>query len=227
MKSSWFLSFLLVLLAAGCVSIKPLRINPDLSHVMHQVSPLTHDASPVTSHLFKATLDIKKHHLTGLLLIKRMDSVAPTTLSQPEKGKKNEVYRIVFANEIGMTFFDLELKYDSFRVVSCFESLNKKALIKILETDFRLLTGIYPVQYEKVYRQTATNNQVFYAKTGRYKIWETFSPSGDTLYTTAGKSTIADPVIISFLNYEAGFPSRISLENPVIGLKMSLRLLKR
>ena len=226
MKSSWFLSFLLILPVAGCVSIKPLHINPDMSQV-HQVSPGAHYVPPVTSHLFKATLDIKKHHLTGLMLIKRMDSVAPTTLSQQEKEIKDEVYRIVFANEIGMTFFDLEMKYDSFRVVSCFESLNKKALIKILETDFRLLTGINPVQHEKFYRQTATNNQVFYAKTGRYKIWETFSPSGDTLYTTTGKSTIADPVIISYQNYQAGFPSRISLENPVIGLKMSLRLLKR
>ena len=228
MKNSWFLSILLVLLAMGCESIQPSHITHDQSRVIRDGSYVTHYASPLTSHLFRATLDIKKHHLTGLLLIKRMDSTAPSGTPIPVwGGAGGGVYRIVFANEIGMTFFDLEMQRDSFKVISCFESLNKKALMKIFETDFRLLTGIDPVQHKKIYRQTTTNNRIFFSKAGRYKIWQTYSPSGDSLYTTAGKSTFADPVIIKYFNYEAGFPSRITFENPVIGMNMSLRLLKR
>ena len=228
MKSLWFIS-ILFLLIAGCVPIKPLNVTRDKSRI-------THYASPVTNNLFKATLDIKKHHLTGLLLIKRMDApppppqteiAPPPTPSQTGIGEKGGIYRIVFANEMGMTFFDLEIQPDSFKVVSCFESLNKKALMKIFETDFRLLAGIDPVQNEKVYRQKATNNQILYSKSGRYKIWQTYSPSGDTLYSTAGKSSFADPVIIMYFNYKAGFPSKITIKNPVIGMNMSLRLLKR
>jgi len=74
--------------------------------------------------LFTGSLDIKKHHLTGFLLIKKME---------------DESYRIVFTNQIGMTFFDFEVKQNGFKVVYCFESLNRKALIRIFEKDFRAL----------------------------------------------------------------------------------------
>ncbi len=174
--------------------------------------------------LFKATLDIKKHHLTGLLVIKRMDSSAS---SGHDSARVHPVYRIVFANEIGLTFFDLEMKPESFRVVSCFESLNKKALMKILETDFRLLTGMDTLKSGRNYTQSGTNNRVIAGKAGKFSVWHTYSPSGDTLFRTAGKSTIADPAILEYLKYADGYPVKITIKNPFIGLKLSLRLLDR
>jgi hypothetical protein len=239
MRSSWFVS-LLVLLMAACVSIKPGNVTRDgkvtsdesvtqevTRHASRVTADITLHASRVT--FYKATLDIKKHHLTGLLIVKRMDSLATPPLAPPQTGRGGDfkIYRIVFANEIGMTFFDLELKSDSFRVISCFESLDKKALMKIFETDFRLLTGMDPERNERFYRQSGTNNLVISARAGKYKTWQTFSPSGDTLYKTAGKSTFADPVFISYLKYRDGFPVKITVENPFIGMKWSLRLLDR
>ena len=158
-----------------------------------------------------------------------MDSVAAPPLAPPQTGTGDnfKIYRIVFANEIGMTFFDLELKSDSFKVISCFESLNKKALMKILETDFRLYTGLDPVKKESFYRQSGTNKLVISARAGKYKIWQIYSPSGDTLHQTSAKSTIADPVNISYLKYGDGFPVKITIENPFIGMKWTLRLLDR
>jgi hypothetical protein len=249
MKSLWFVS-LLVLLVTGCVSVKPRDLIRDRTYVTIEqsvtrekthvtndnISEVTRHASRVT--LYKATLNIKKHHLTGLLIVKRMDSITTPTHATPQTGitpypatsqtgssGNDKVYRIVFANEFGMTFFDLELKSDSFKVVSCFESLNKKVLLKIFETDFRLLTGMDPVKPERSYIQTETNNRVISGNAGKYKIWQTYSPSGDTLYRTAVKSTIADPAIISCLKYADGIPTKITIENPFIGMKFSLRLL--
>ena len=126
-----------------------------------------------------------------------------------------------------MTFFDLEIRGDSFKVVSCFEALNKRALLKILETDFRLLTGAGTAGTRKVYKQSTTGNRVVFSQQGVFKSWLTYPASGDTLLASSGKSTIADPVIITCKNYESGFPARIKIENPVIGMKMSLKLLKR
>lgn len=128
-------------------------------------------------------------------------------------------------NEIGMTFFDLEMKTDSFKVISCFESLNKNALMKIFETDFRMLTLDGSLKNEKFYRQDGTNNIVLSGEAGKYKTWQTWSPSADTLYSTAAKSTIADPVIITFDTYKDGFPAKITIENPFIGMKLFLRKL--
>jgi hypothetical protein len=187
--------------------------------------------------MFKATLDIKKHHLTGLLIVKRMDSAVPLVLPEgitsspaPDRkarGDSQKVYRVVFMNEIGMTFFDLEIKTDSFNVISSFESLNKKALMNIFETDFRILTWAGPLKTKNTYRRQDTQNLVISGKAGKYQTWQTFSPGGDTLYTFAAKSTIADPVIIQFENYSEGFPLKITLENPFIGMKLTLRKLKK
>ena len=219
MKSFWFIS-LLVLLVAGCVPVKPPHLVRDNSPATSPIgccAPL----SPTRSHLFKATFDIKKHHLTGLLMIKRMDSLPVSA------GPCERVYRIVFANEIGMTFFDLELKGDRCRVVSCFGPLNKKALIKILGSDFSILAGTRPLTDEKRYRQTSTMNRVISLKAGKSALWTTLSQPGDTCYATTGRSNMFDPVIITWSSYSKGFPGKIILENPVIGMKMSLRLLER
>jgi hypothetical protein len=225
MKSSWFISILLILATAGCVSVKPLRVTRDTSGLSREVmrEPFL---SPNTSRLFKASMSIKKHQLTGLLLVKRMDTI---TLEPPQAGKQEygAVYRIVFANEMGMTYFDLELKNAGFQVISCFGPLKKRALLKILETDFRLLTGSAPCQYKMAFIQNSTGNRIFYGRSGRYQIWETWSPSGDTLFTAAAKSNIADPAIISYQRDNNGVPMKINVENPVIGLKISLRMLTR
>jgi hypothetical protein len=218
-----------MLFISGCVTVKPknltrrsiniagttLNSNPETRNPDHHLSRVM---------LYKATLDIRKHHLTGLLILKRMDSIGSSGNYSASSGK---IYRIVFSNEIGMTFFDLEMKQDSFKVVSSFESLNKKALIKIFETDFRMLTGMDSLKIKSQYTQTGTQNLVLSGKAGKYKTWQTYSPTGDTLYATAGKSTIADPVIISYQKYEGGIPAKIVVENPFIGMKLSLRLLNR
>jgi len=252
----------------------------------------------VNSHLFKASLDIKKHHLTGLLVIKRMETPPPAppqtgrgetlppappqtgrgetlppappqtgrgeTLppappqtgrgetpppappqtgrgetpppAPPQTGRGETppqigrldttgIYRIVFMNEVGITFFDLEIMTGSFKVVSCFGSLDKKALLKIFETDFRMLICDHPLNAEKKYRQEGTTNKVLSGSTGKYKTWQTFSPAGDTLLAISAQSTITDPVFISFSKYKDGLPLAITIENPVIGMKLSLRKL--
>jgi hypothetical protein len=74
--------------------------------------------------LYKGSLDISKYHLSGLLLFKRTSA--------------NSV-RIVFSNELGMSFFDFELKGDEFIVHSFNSFLDRAPLLKYLENDFRLL----------------------------------------------------------------------------------------
>jgi hypothetical protein len=236
MRSLWLIS-LVVLFLAGCVSVKPLHLTHDTSSVTRHASRVTKYTPPEGSHLFKATLDIRKHHLTGLLVIKRMDTLTPPPAPpqtgqtpppappQTGRGELSPVYRIVFVNEVGMTFFDLEMKSDSFKVVSCFASLDKKALMKIFETDFRMLLLEDSLTGVKFFRQAETSNRIISGKTGKYKAWQTWSPSGDTLFSTAAKSTIADPVKITCEKYKDGSPLKITMENPFIGMKFLLRKL--
>ncbi len=233
MQNSLFLKLLLLPVFAGCVSIRPSHLEQEMT-----VAPDQQRLQPgitMTNSLFRATLDIKGHHLTGLLMIKRMDTVADSTRAgasmgsrQPAgKGRQDVATRIVFASEIGMTYFDLELKPGGDQVISCFGPLNKKALLNILESDFTLLTGVSPLRITKTCRQTTTRRRIYGGKAGSLKSWYTLSEEGDTLFSTAARSNMVNPVFIKYNGSLREGPSKINMDNPVIGLNMSLKLLKR
>src|SRR6187399_345018 len=75
--------------------------------------------------LYKTEVDVVGNHLSGLLLIKKM----------PDSST-----RIVFSNEMGLTFFDFGFMADgNFKVYSVIKKMNKKAVIKTLRKDFDLI----------------------------------------------------------------------------------------
>lgn len=71
---------------------------------------------------FKGSIDVLKNHLTGLIIVKKTDSL--TT-------------HIIFVTEIGMKMFDFEWKNNNMNVVYVFEPLNKESLISSLKTGFK------------------------------------------------------------------------------------------
>lgn len=71
---------------------------------------------------FKGSIDVLKNHLTGLIIVKKTDSL--TT-------------HIIFVTEIGMKMFDFEWKNNNMNAVYVFEPLNKESLISSLKTGFK------------------------------------------------------------------------------------------
>ena len=71
---------------------------------------------------FKASIDVLKNHLTGIIIVKKTDSL--TT-------------HIIFVTEIGMKMFDFEWKNNEMTAVYVFEPLNKETLIKPLKTGIK------------------------------------------------------------------------------------------
>ena len=71
---------------------------------------------------FKATIDVLKNHLSGIIIVKKTDSL--TT-------------HIIFVTEIGMKMFDFEWINGNMRTAYVFEPLNKVALLKILQENFK------------------------------------------------------------------------------------------
>jgi len=75
--------------------------------------------------MYKTSADVRKTHISGLLLIKRM----------PDSS-----IRIVFTNEMGFPFFDFGFGVDSgFIVYQITPDMNKKYLITTLRKDFELI----------------------------------------------------------------------------------------
>jgi len=74
---------------------------------------------------YTTSVDVYGHHISGLLLFKVMPDSA---------------VRVVFTNEVGVTFFDFEFtKNDDFRVHQINSQLDKKIVINLLRKDFELL----------------------------------------------------------------------------------------
>jgi len=121
MKYFLYASLLLILICA-CSSTNQTRDHRSAKSKVLAPSP-AFDGN-FNKALFKASLDIRKQHLSGFLLIKKTDDTT---------------YRVVFANEIGMTMFDLGFHESRFRIHYIFEPMNKKILLRLLENDFRQL----------------------------------------------------------------------------------------
>jgi hypothetical protein len=78
-----------------------------------------------TSVLYKTEVNVVGKYLSGLLIIKKM----------PDSST-----RVVFSNEMGITFFDFGFMPDGgFKVFSIVHQMNKKSVIKTLRKDFELI----------------------------------------------------------------------------------------
>ncbi|MFH1159907.1 MAG: hypothetical protein V1733_03045 [bacterium] len=227
---------ILICSLAGCTSIKPRNLGPvppppSASYQLPTANcrlPTFFTDPSFQKALFKASMDIRDYHLTGLVFMKKiLDTrygIRDTGYGMRDLGSC--VYRVVFSNELGMTFFDFEISADSMQVIYCFEPMNKKPMLKILGTNFRLLLGTHMTEEPCLwFFQRETGNLVGKDKSDHFKRWSTFSPAGDTLYSVACKSTFADATRISFTQYNLGFPGKIRIENPFVKLKLSLTLL--
>ncbi len=71
---------------------------------------------------YKASIDVLKNHLTGIIIVKQTDSVST---------------HIIFVTEIGMKMFDFEWKNNEMNAAYVFEPLNKPTLIKALLSNFK------------------------------------------------------------------------------------------
>jgi hypothetical protein len=76
---------------------------------------------------FKATIDVLKNHLTGILIVKQTDSI--TT-------------HFIFVTELGMKMFDFSYKDYKMQTAYVFEPLNKPKLINSLMINLENMTMI-------------------------------------------------------------------------------------
>jgi len=214
MRSLSLINIILIFSLAGCVSIKPKKLQPiETQTAIDCQLPAGIFDSAFDKALFKASLDVRDHNMTGLLFVKKMT---------------DSVHRIIFSNEFGMTFFDFELTADSFNVVYCFEPMNKKGLIRIFETDFRLLLAKLDDPDDCTwYLQKGSGTNI--CKTGKegYTIWNSLSPDCNSIVERSGYSNFIDKTILSYHFNNGTIPAGVTILNPLIKLKLRLSLISR
>jgi hypothetical protein len=163
--------------------------------------------------LFRISLDIGKHHLTGLLFLKK------TT---------DSTYRMVFSNEPGIRFFDLEFSDKDLTVHYIFPALDKKMLIKLLRKDFQAL--FFPFSGIRKIKKTGSaegSGQSFKVAARNGKMVFTFSDSTQKITSIRTSGRIIDKMKIELDYGNARIPERITVINPAAHLTLKLSGLKR
>lgn len=76
------------------------------------------------SQKYNMQLDFRKHHFSGMLIVRQMPD--------------NEI-RILGTTYFGLSLFDFSLKGEIFNVNRCIEPMQKKKILQLLERDFKNL----------------------------------------------------------------------------------------
>ncbi len=162
--------------------------------------------------LFRMNLDIGKHRLSGVLMIKHMGDTST---------------RIIYANEMGMRFFDFEFLKGNFIVHYIFPSMNKKMLLSLLRKDFALILG-----HEKLIRKITFIKNTD-ATTFEYKVKSTMGTFyylviNDSRMIREIKSSggfMSKTVIHPDYRNNSRIPAKISILNPKIKLSILMTYL--
>ena len=161
--------------------------------------------------LYKGSLDISKVHLSGLFFVKRVSG--------------NSI-RFMFSNELGMNFFDFELKGKEFIVHSCFPSMNRKSLLKLLENDFRLL--LVPdttVRRMKPERSKDPELLIFGVKTARGYFHYSYDKDSGKIRRIQTSRSVIGRTDLRVYGDKRLQPGKINITNPAIRLHIRMTFL--
>ena len=197
----WSLAWILCLLT-GCSSVyKGLQRADGDPACIRQFRP------QFSNTLYSTQVDILNHHLSGLLFFKQM----------PDSS-----LRVVFANEMGFSFFDFEFTKDSgFVKHYIMPKMDKKAVVKALRNDFELVLMRADLQQAVVLADSS------------YRYVAIPTPKGNNYYITdractrlerIEKSSKRKPVVKAWMHsYHDGVPDTILIRHQNFKFNISLQ----
>lgn len=165
-----------------------------------------------TVALYKATVDVVGNHLSGLLLIKKM----------PDSST-----RMLFSNEMGLTFFDFEFTANGqFKVYSIINKMNKRSVIKTLRHDFELVL-MNNLDNSKVTVKTQ-NGLIYYIfpqnKGYNYYVTNTAGNELVRMERASNKKIIVEALM---KNYIHGIPDSIGISHKTFEFNIGLKRIER
>ena len=110
---------------------------------------------------FKARITLLKREFSGLFIIKSMPADSST--------------RVLFVSEIGLSLLDMKYRNDTFDVVRVQAFLDRPAVIRTLQNDFRtLLLDLHEVDYFRIMESDSTVVLRFTQHSKKYTLqyWE-------------------------------------------------------
>jgi hypothetical protein len=158
---------------------------------------------------FDASIDVVGKHISGLILTKHMEDSSS---------------RVVFTNEAGVKFLDFEYSVNGeFKVHHILEQLDKKAVIKLLENDFKLILGL-PFRNAPV-NSFRMNNEVYNMVTDGKKSHYFVTDQNCTEMIRIESGSSRKRVVTLNLFGNPSQPDSLHLQHHTFAMKMTLKKL--
>ncbi|WP_448699582.1 hypothetical protein ACFGVR_21305 [Mucilaginibacter sp. AW1-3] len=162
--------------------------------------------------LYKAQTDIVGHHLSGLLLIKKL---------------QDSSIRIVFSNEVGFKFFDFEYRADGgFKVYYIIKQMDNGPVIKTLKKDFELL--LIDKQDIKAAHLSKDDNNLYYIFKKQKGFFCYVTNKNGAELERMEISSPHKPIVLAIMkNYKNGVPDTIGITHKNFNFTIELKRIER
>lgn len=205
MRYFW-LSKVLLLLFAGCAP-SPYQFLRPSKHSEACLEKFLPGGGPI---LYKTNISIKGHDLSGLLIYKKME----------------DKFRVLFTNEVGITFFDFEFGPDDFRVNYCMEKLNRKPVIRQLRKDLGLLI-FHEMNFSKATVYEGNNELFFEFNTGKERNFYVTNAGCTDLIRIENASNKKKKAIVNLSGYKSGMPDSVEIVHQNFDFNIYLKQIER
>jgi hypothetical protein len=162
--------------------------------------------------LYKTEVDVVGNHLSGLLLIKKMQDSST---------------RIVFSSEMGFTFFDFGFTPGrDFKVFSVMKKMNKKPVLKTLRKDFEL---ILMEGLDSAAASVRTSEGLIYyvfpeTKGYNYYITDSIGDNLVRMERASKRKTVVQAIMKDYIN---GIPDTIGISHKTFNFTIGLKRIER
>lgn len=187
---------------AGCGSYQPKDAEITENTISEYVNPYFSDKD--SDYIYKANMDIYGRKSGGIVVIKKIDE---------------HFHRVVFTTDFGNKLLDFEVAVDDFKVHFVVDGFNNKRVLKILETDFRLLLqSVYLIDKTFV----TADGLIYDSKQNRRNVYLFENKTNDFLSKIIFTKKSKEKITFEFQNKRDTFVEEINITHHNIPLEIKL-----
>jgi hypothetical protein len=202
---NWLLGCLILLAACGPSPYKDLASVPGNATALQGLKP------EFATVLYRTQIDVVGKHLSGLLFFKTLPDGS---------------IRSVFANEMGLNFFDFEFRENGFRVVHVLDQLDKKPVIRQLRKDLGYLI-MYQVDFEHGRHLQGHGEQYFAIPAGKETMYYVTDSASTHLNRIEAASKHKKKVIETLTGQKHGMPDSVFIDHKLFAFTISLKQIEK
>lgn len=187
---------------ASCGSYQPKNAEIIENTISEYVNPYFSDKD--SDYIYKANMDIYGRKSGGIVVIKKID---------------DHFHRVVFTTDFGNKLLDFEVSSDDFKVHFVVDGFNNERVLKILETDFRLLLqSVYLIDKTFV----TVDGLVYGSKQNKGNVYMFENKTNDFLSKIIFTKKSKEKITFEFQNKKDTFAEEINITHHNIPLEIKL-----